>query len=186
MAMLDDFIIKDFIDIGRDMFLRGLVSSHAGNMSVRIGDRIYITRTHSMTGRLKPADVIEVDSKNPDDPALTLASTEYVVHRAIYMHTGAGAVVHAHPPYATLLSFAGELVPVDAEGSYHFKRIRVASPENPIASIETAELVSEELKESRIVLVRGHGSFARGDTLEEAYMLTSTLESSAFYLYHLK
>jgi L-fuculose-phosphate aldolase len=102
------------------------------------------------------------------------------------MHTGAGAVVHAHPPYATLLSFAGELVPVDAEGSYHFKRIRVASPENPIASIETAELVSEELKESRVVLVRGHGSFARGNTLEEAYMLTSTLESSAFYLYHLK
>ena len=184
--MLDESIIKDFIDIGRDMFLRGLVSSHAGNMSVRAGDRIYITRTHSMTGCLTPADIIEVDSLDPDDPALKRASTEYVVHRAIYTNTGAGAVVHAHPPYATLLSFAGELVPVDAEGSYHFKRVRVMGPQNPIASSETAQLVSEELKKSRIVLVRGHGSFARGETLEEAYMLTSTLESSAFYLHHLK
>lgn len=184
--MLDGPIIKDFIDIGRDMFVRGLVSSHAGNMSVRAGNLVYITRTRSMTGRLSPSDIIEVDIERPDDPNLNRASTEYAVHRAIYMSTGAGAVVHAHPPYATLLSFAGELVPVDAEGSYHFKRIRVACPQNPIASVETAQLVSEELKESRIVLVRGHGSFARGKTLEEAYMLTSTLESSAFYLYHLK
>jgi len=65
------------------------------------------------------------------------------------------AVVHAHPPYATLFSFAGELVPVDAEGSYYFKRVRVVSPQNPIASNETAELVSEELKESMIILVKG-------------------------------
>lgn len=184
--MLDDSIIQDFINIGRDMFLRGLVSSHAGNVSVRLGDLIYITRSQSMSGRLKPSDIIKVHSRDPDDPALLIASTEYVVHRAIYMNTDAGAVVHAHPPYATLLSFAGELVPVDAEGSHHLRRVRVTSPQNPIASNETADLVAEELKESRIVLVRGHGSFARGKTLEEAYMLTSTLESSAFYLYHLK
>jgi L-fuculose-phosphate aldolase len=184
--MLDISTIQDLIDIGRDMFLRGLVSSHAGNMSVRVGDLIYITRSHSMSGRLVPADIIEVDSRDPDDPALSTASTEYVVHRAIYMKTEAGAVVHAHPPYATLLSFTGEVVPIDAEGSFHFKRVRVTAPQNPIASSETADLVSEELKESRIVLVRGHGSFARGKTLEEAYKLTSTLESSAFYLYHSK
>jgi L-fuculose-phosphate aldolase len=45
--------------------------------------------------------------------------------------------------------------------------------------------VSEQLKEHKIVLVRGHGSFARGDMLEEAFMYTTSLESSAFFLYHL-
>ena len=39
-------------DIGRDCFLSGLVSSHAGNMSVRVGDRLVITRRGSMLGRV--------------------------------------------------------------------------------------------------------------------------------------
>ncbi len=184
--MLENAIIQDFVDIGRDMFLQGLVSSHAGNMSVRAENRIYITRTGSMLGRLKPADIIEIDCEDPGDPNLLIASTEYVVHRAIYDNTDAGAVMHAHPPYATLLSFDGEIVPVDAEGLYHFKRVRVASPRDAVASPETAEIVGRELKSDRIILVRGHGSFARGATLEEAFMLTTSLESSAFYLYHMK
>lgn len=46
--------------------------------------------------------------------------------------------------------------------------------------------MSEHLKDYKVVLVRGHGSFARGDMLEEAYMLTSSLEASSFFLYHLK
>jgi len=42
------------------------------------------------------------------------------------------------------------------------------------------------MKTNRVVLIRSHGSFARGETLEEAYMLTSTLEASAFYLWHME
>jgi L-fuculose-phosphate aldolase len=46
--------------------------------------------------------------------------------------------------------------------------------------------VSNALKDYKIVMLRGHGSFARGDMLEDAYMLTSSLEASAFYLYHME
>ena len=185
--MLEETILKSFVEIGRDMFLRGLVSSHAGNMSIRAGERIYITATGTMTGRLKADDIVHVDLEDTDDPNILLASSELVVHRAIYLRTGARAVVHAHPPYATLLSMTGgELVPVDSEGSYHLKRVPIATPESAIASEEAAQAVSEYLTDHRIVLVRGHGSFARGDTLEDAYMLTSSLESSAFHLYHLE
>ncbi len=185
--MLEETILKSFVEIGRDMFLRGLVSSHAGNMSIRAEKRIHITARGTMTGRLKANDIVEVDLGYADDPNILLASSELVVHRAIYLRTGARAVVHAHPPYGTLLSMTeDELVPVDSEGSYHLKRVPVATPESTIASEEAAQAVSEYLTDHRIVLVRGHGSFARGDTLEEAYMLTSSLESSAFYLYHVK
>jgi L-fuculose-phosphate aldolase len=184
--MLDDSIMQDFIDIGRDIFLRGLISSHAGNMSVLVDNTIYITRRGSMLGRLKPGDIIAVTRDDANDPNIARASTEYVVHEAIYSATDAKAIVHTHPPYATLLSFSGEIVPVDAEGLYYFSRVPVACPKKPIGSAESAELVSEDLQKSRIVLVRGHGSFARGQTLEEAFMLTTSLESAAFYLYHLK
>jgi len=184
--MLEEGVVRSFVEIGRDIFLRGLVSSHAGNMSVRAGEHFYITRRGSMMGRLSAADIIKLDLERPDDPNILLASSESVVHRAIYHKTGSLAVVHAHPPYGTLLSMTDdELVPVDLEGSYHLKRVPVASSEDAIASHEAAQIVSDHLKDHRIVLMRGHGSFARGNTLEEAYMLTSSLESSAFYLYHI-
>ena len=36
-------MLEEFQRIGRDLFLSGLVSSHGGNMSVRMGDRVLIT-----------------------------------------------------------------------------------------------------------------------------------------------
>lgn len=182
--MIEEVTFSAFRDIGRDIFLRGLISSHAGNMSIRQGNRILITRRASMLGQLKEGDIIEVGIERNDAHVL-MASSEFVVHKAIYMNTSALSVVHAHPPYATLLSMtADDLIPVDSEGSYLFKRVPVVSLEKTIGSEESSRIVSEYLKDYRIVLMRGHGSFARGDMLEEAYMLTSSLESSAFYLYH--
>ena len=167
------------------MFLRALVGSHAGNMSVRIKDKIYITRTGSMLGRLTERDVIEVHL-DQDDANVARASSELVVHRAVYRNTGALSIIHAHPPYATLLSMLKEtVVPIDSEGSHLFREVPVVNPKKTIGSLEGARLVSQRLKAFNIVLMRSHGSFARGDTLEKAYMLTSSLESSAFFLCHL-
>ena len=176
---------EQFKEIGRDIFLRGLISSHAGNMSARVIDRIYITRKSSMLGKLQQKDVIELEL-GKDDPQAQMASSELVVHTAIYRNTSALAIIHAHPPYATLLSMLkDEIVPVDTEGLYLFKRAPVVSPAKTIGSEESAAFVSEQLKENKIVLIKGHGSFARGETLEEAFMYTSSLESSCFFLWNL-
>ena len=176
---------EQFKEIGRDIFLRGLISSHAGNMSARLVDRIYITRKSSMLGKLQQKDVIELEL-GKDDPQAQMASSELVVHTAIYRNTSALAIIHAHPPYATLLSMLkDEIVPVDSEGLYLFKRAPVVSPAKTIGSEESAAFVSEQLKENKIVLIKGHGSFARGETLEEAFMYTSSLESSCFFLWNL-
>ncbi len=175
-----------FRDIGRDLFLRGLVTSHAGNLSLRTKERICITRRGAMLGRIGEEDLVDVD---PTDPGSTIAraSSEVLVHRAIYEKTSSLAVVHAHPPYATLLSMLNEeLIPNDWEGSYHLKKVPVVSMETTVGSQESAGLVSEALRDHKAVMLKGHGSFARGDTLEEAYMLTSSLEASAFYLYHME
>jgi len=75
---------------------------------------------------------------------------------------------------------------VDWEGSYFFKKIPVLNPKKKGAAKGLAALISRSMKDHKAILVRGHGSFARGDTLEEAYMLTSSLEASAFFIYHLK
>jgi L-fuculose-phosphate aldolase len=41
-----------------------------------------------------------------------------------------------------------------------------------------ADIIAQALKKHRIVMVHGHGSFAIGQLLEEAYSCTTTLEES--------
>lgn len=180
-------LFRQFSEFGRDLFVRGLISSHAGNISVRTGDRIYITRRGAMLGRLGTADIVRIDLEKDDPDKLLVASSEEPVHRAIYQSTDARAVVHAHPPYATLLSMTEKaLIPVDWEGSYFFRKIPVLTPGKAGGRKNVAGSIGRHMKDHGAILVKGHGSFTRGDTLEEAYMLTSSLEASAFFIYHLK
>ena len=179
-------MFEQFKEIGRDIFLRGLITSHGGNMSARALNQIYITRRFSMLGRLQENDVIELEL-GQDNSQIPMASSELIVHTAVYRATGALAIIHTHPPYATLISMLqNEIIPVDSEGLYLFGKTPVVSPKKTIGSEESAHLVSEQLKNHKIVLIRGHGSFTRGETLEEAFMYTTSLESSSFFLWHLK
>jgi len=169
-------VLEQFRRIGRDLFVAGLVSSHGGNMSVRQGDRILITRRGSMLAQLEERDVIET-ALDENDANVTLVSTEIVVHRAIYQATSALAIVHTHPPYAIAQSLAkDEIVPVDSEGSYLLHKVPVVTAQLTAGSKEVAELLPAWLKEYDLVMLRGHGPFAIGHLLEEAYQLTSVLE----------
>lgn len=184
-------LARVFHRIGRDMFLAGLNSSHSGNMSARWGDRIMITRTGAALGRLSAGDLVEVPlDAGQDDVAEGLhpwppgpgvqPSSELVVHRAVYLAVPAGAVVHAHPPHAVALSLAADtLVPADTEGALILGPVPVVTARRPAGSAEVAALVAAALRERPLVLVRGHGSFALGDDLEEAYHRTAALEHSA-------
>ena len=169
-------VLEQFRSIGRDLFVAGLVSSHGGNMSVRQGDRILITRRGSMLAQLEERDVIEIGLEE-NDANVTLASTEIVVHRAIYQATSALAIVHTHPPYAIAQSLVkDEILPVDSEGSYLLHKVPVVAAQLTAGSTEVAELLPKWLKEYDLVMLRGHGPFAIGHLLEEAYQLTSVLE----------
>jgi len=171
-------MIDQFQSIGRDLFVAGLISSHGGNMSVRMGDRILITRRGSMLGRLEERDIIDT-GLDDNDANVTLASTEIVVHRAIYQSTAALAIVHTHPPYAIAQSLVrDEILPIDSEGSYLLHKVPVVSAELTAGSVEVAGLLPQWLKEYDLVMLRGHGPFAIGHLLEEAYQLTSVFETT--------
>lgn len=174
--MIDQRLYEQFRDIGRDMYVDRLISSHGGNLSVRFGDRVIVKRRGAMLGRLKPHDLIET-SLEKNDSGVVLASTELIVHRAIYQATPALAVVHAHPRTAVAFSLSrDEIVPIDNEGSYLLKKIPVVAVELASGSPQMARTIAEALKEYKIVMLRGHGSFATGQTLDEAFQWTSALE----------
>jgi L-fuculose-phosphate aldolase len=132
-----------------------------------------------MLGDLQKGDIIETGLEREDSKVI-LASTETVVHRAIYRETSALAIVHCHPPFAIALSLEMDgIVPLDSEGSYLLHRVPVATAGKTVGSKDVAQLLPPLLKEYKIVMLRGHGSFAVGEVLEEALMSSSTLEVSS-------
>lgn len=178
MAISEE-IVKEFKKIGWAMYVAGLQNSHSGNLSVRVGNRMIVTRRGSMLGFLEAEDLVELRI-DEDDGMMAIASTEFHIHREIYRRTDALAVAHAHLISATALSLLyDEIIPVDVEGAYHIKRVPVLSFELASGSQEMAEVIPEYLKDYPIVMVKGHGAFSAGDTLEEAFYYCSALENSS-------
>jgi L-fuculose-phosphate aldolase len=177
-------VLKEFQLVGQDLFTAGINNSHSGNLSVRYADRIIITRRGSILGHLTQRDMIETGLEK-NDSNITLASTEIRVHRAIYQQTSALAIVHSHPVFATALSLVDdEIIPIDSEGAYLLHKIPVLGAEHTVGSQEVEEKLPHLLKEYKIVMLRGHGSFAIGQLMEEAFQLTTSLEHSCKILYH--
>jgi L-fuculose-phosphate aldolase len=176
--MIDEQVFRQFQEIGRDLYVAGLVSSHGGNLSMRFGDRVVIKRRGAMLGRLKEGDLIETGLEKADSGVM-LASTELVVHRAIYLATPALAIVHAHPRTAIALSLSrDEIVPIDNEGSYLLHKVPVVAAEFASGSAEMVERLPAALQEYKIAMLRGHGCFSIGQTLDEAFQWVSCLEES--------
>lgn len=172
--------LRAFQNVGHDLFLAGLNNSHSGNMSTKNNRVMAITRSGAMLHRLEFGDIVETLIDGYDSQS-EIASREKPVHRSIYLNTGAMAIVHAHPPSLIALSLHYPCIrPIDAEGAYFFADgAPVIALESVIASEEVAAGVVPLLARSNIVVVRGHGTFAIGKDLEEAYHWTSSLEHSA-------
>jgi L-fuculose-phosphate aldolase len=173
-------MFDEFAWVGSDLYRSGAVSSHGGNLSVRLDDgRMLITRTGSMIGRLKPNDLIETSLTACGDPRDPECSVELVVHRAIYAATDARAIVHAHAVETVARSFVDDLiVPVDSESKARLVDVPVVVSYQTIGSAEAGAKLAEALKDRRVAVLRGHGTFAVGETLEDAYQAVSCLEAS--------
>ncbi|OGC21985.1 hypothetical protein A2291_07405 [candidate division WOR-1 bacterium RIFOXYB2_FULL_42_35] len=176
--MKENDMLEEFRRIGSFLFLTGLVDSHGGNMSVRVEDKIFITRRDTMLGDLKEGDIIEVGLEPGENDEQ--ASREIATHRAIYQKNPTKAIVHAHPANAIAISITdNKIVPQDAEGLYVFKAASIVRVHGGIGSSEAARMLPSFLSgESAVAVIKAHGSFSTGKDLEEAYKLTSVLENS--------
>lgn len=171
-----------FAQVGRDLFLTGHNTARHGNLSVRVGDRILITRSGSMLSRLEASDVLETGM----EPSATdeCCSRELVVHRAVYLATGAKAICHAHPPHTMFRSLVDDVIePLDSEARLVIgERVPVLVPKVKIGSSEAAEMLAEALQEVPVGVLRTHGPFAIGETLWDAWSVITVLEESCHIL----
>ena len=176
-------------ELGRDLFVSGLISSHGGNVSVLDESKkhIYITRTGSALGRLRDGDLVRAGFELPNDEAAIAAdkqaSIELLVHRALYHALpDISAIVHAHSLFTTLLSLKQDSIePLDSESKHFIPKVPVLDVKETISSTEVAELLPKLIRETNcpVAVVRGHGPFAVGKDLDEAWRYISILEMSS-------
>ncbi len=169
---------EEISKFGRKLVASGLTYAHFGNISLLSNEKILVTSTGSMLDEIGHDQVIEVTREGPC-PEDALASCETVVHRAIYEKTKAGAVIHTHSPYAVATSILeeGPFDPMDGEGVRFLGSVPIV--EGEMGSLNLAKNASNALLGSKACIVRGHGVFAIGASLEEAYIVACMVEHSA-------
>lgn len=164
--------------IGKKLVDHGLVESHFGNISVRVGSKMLITRSGCPLDEVTESNVVEIDVDNPCSMDI-IASSESIVHREIYKNTSALAIIHAHCPFAVIQSLlvdTGSIVPVDSEGKYFLGEIPVVIGD--IGTRELAHNTAQALVMYKGTIVYSHGTFATGKVLDDAYVTTTQIEHS--------
>lgn len=169
--------IKEFEIIGKRLFNEGLVGGNFGNLSLKDKDGFFITQSGSYLD--EPGDLKFVSM---DKTVESGASSEWRVHYETYKLTEKEAIVHAHPAYSVAASFFySEVIPEDSEGKMLCPVIPVVAGE-PGSDI-LANNISVALKDAPVVIAKGHGTFATGKDLKEAYLLTSIAEHACKVIY---
>jgi len=168
----------------KKMYEKGLIGELGGNLSVRDGDRIYITPSSVPVSRFTEEDVAEMSING--EILRGKPSIEHPMHLEIYRRTGFKAIVHTHSIYATVIaSLENALYPRDVEGEVYLGDEIPVVPYRPPGSQELAEIVAKEFEASgcRAVLLESHGSVTAGMSLEEAFIAAELLERAAKVAY---
>ncbi len=175
---MQEHILDQFQQTGDDLLRLGLTTSHGGNMSIRHQGKIIVTAHFAMLARLEPGDLIEVPVHEEPDQITNDASKDVGLHHLIYKYTPAGAVIHAHPAHAIAMSLTNDLIaPQDLEGTVFLREI-------PVVAVAEASVRIPQLLQTHVaVVVRGHGSYAVGRTLNEALAYTAALGLSCKVAY---
>ncbi len=174
-------LIDELIQAGRILYEQRLVDSHSGNLSVRDGRTVAITRTGARLGYLSYHDFVHLDLDRPDPHLIERASREWPVHRAVY-HALADVqvILHAHPVYLNVWAWRVDtFVPDDIEGKYYIPQAPVIEVDPPTATTALGEALANALRNARVVLVRHHGAFAAGPDVDRALKWLVAAERSA-------
>jgi L-fuculose-phosphate aldolase len=169
-------IIEACLQMNRSLINQGT----SGNISVRHGDGMLITPTSVPYETMKGEQIVFM--KLDDSPDVKQRpSSEWRFHRDILKARGeVNAVVHAHPPYATMLAIMGKDIPpihymIACAGG---DSIRCA----PYATFGTGELSRHAvaaLEGRSACLLAHHGMIAIGPSLAKAMWLAVEVETLA-------
>ncbi len=187
-------------DIGRAIMLTLGNNTHSGNIGMRDPvdrDTFHLTASGAQIGALIRSDIVPLKFSRVSWGDAR-ASTESTIHRRIMSLTGVEAAIHAHYRSAISVSFdskekqnfliyEGEVdgtdefifQPVDFIGAALLGKVPSGTYLEPVGSIEMEKRIPKYLADNSVTLVKGHGPFARGASLEECLHVLTLVDASA-------
>ena len=102
-----DPLRQHLVSIGQEFYRRGWVMGTSGNFSAVVSTRpvkLLMTPSGAHKGRLKVSDFLIVDAEGRPKPARKKPSAEALLHLEIVRARAAGAVLHTHSVWSTILS----------------------------------------------------------------------------------
>ena len=100
-------VADQLVAAGRSFYERGWVMGTSGNLSAVVSRdplRLAITPSGAHKGRLAVADLLEVDADGVVATGSGKPSAETLLHLEIARARGAGAILHTHSVWSTILS----------------------------------------------------------------------------------
>ncbi len=173
-------------EAGASFYSRGLAFGSTGNLSLRIGEDLYVTPTGGSLRNLKPQDLARVRISDGEALNDRKASKETPFHLAAFRAAGerAQALVHLHSTYTVALSCLEDLEeasPLPVFTPYYLMRVlpmAVVAYHLP-GSSELADAIGVAAVEHDAILLRNHGAVMLGGTLNEAVDKAEELEETA-------
>lgn len=173
-------MFEEAIKVGKLLAEARLIDGASGNMSFKLGDTIYITKSGANLYDLSENSFVKMKIGE----FVGEASVDQIIHQKIYEKTDYSAVLHCHGVFNVVLGAKMDTVkPVDLEGKLYFGEISVV--EGRFGSPELADLISDSVKDKGVAVVRNHGVYAGGKDLRDAYNRVSYLEHSCEIIYRL-
>jgi methylthioribulose-1-phosphate dehydratase len=188
-----DHLASELARIGRIFYERGWVFGTSGNLSAVTSERplrLAITPTGLDKGALEPEQFLEIDDTARVLRGRGKPSAETGLHLAIIRARGAGAVLHTHSLWSTLLSDA-----FSTEGAVRLEGFEMLKGLSGVSTHEHREVlpifencqdisalsqqVEARLKTDSSVhgfLIRRHGLYTWGEDLPEAKRHIEVLE----------
>lgn len=184
---------SEITEIGREFYRRGWVLGTSGNFSAVLHREplwLAITSTGADKGHLIPEQILQIDETASVFLGEGRPSAETSLHFAIVRARNAGAVLHTHSVWSTVLSerraseggvaIEGFEMLKGLDGiSSHKHREWLPIVENSQDMVELAQEVTHALQEnpkSHGFLLRGHGLYTWGSTIKEAKRHVEILE----------
>ncbi len=173
---------KEVARFMRRLYNHDLTTTSGGNISLRISDElILITPSATDKGMMRWREVgimtISGENLTPD----LKPSIESEMHLLIYRkRADIKAIVHAHPVFAS--SFTATRCPIDTTLTAEAAAILgtpLMVPYALMGTAELAEIVSEKIEISKVLLLENHGILTAGSTLLQAFDMIEVLENAA-------
>ena len=173
---------REIVQVCRRLYERGLIAGGEGNVSARRDtSTLLITPAGASKVDVAEDDLVVVDRAGNPVAGSGRASSELGMHLRIYdRRPDVGAVVHAHPPFATAFAVAGEdlMSPVLPEIVVLIGGVPLVPYATP-GSPALAAAIEPFLELHDAFLMANHGATSFGSTLSIAHQRMESLEHAA-------